>query len=284
MSEKRAGGLIQKLLDSPDVRRVRHEGRVVYSAVDIVAVLTGSSHPGEYWEDLKKREPVLGTLGEVVEFGEWPGNTLHGKVTEALDLSGVLRVVQSVSSPRAEKLKKWLAESARRRLEEAENPELAVLRARRDYARKGHNPRWIDQRMRSISARHELTSEWYKRGARESEQFRGLTNELMRGAFGMDVESYRRHKGLTRSGETLRDYMTDVELALTSLAETAAVVLGRERESSSYEQLLADAKDAAAIVGKTRLDLEDKSGRPVVYPAAPAGRAEGRPGGYDAAA
>jgi hypothetical protein len=190
------------------------------------------------------------------------GGQMH--VLEALDLEGVLRLVQSIGSPKAERIRTWLARNARERLEEAENPELAILRTRRAYEQEGYSRRWIDQRLRSVSARHELTGEWYRRGVRSSDEFRALTNELMQSAFGMNVESYRRYKGLYRTGENLRDHMTDLELALTSLGETTAAVMHRDRHTSGFDALLEDARVTGQIISKAREEIEHQTGRSVV--------------------
>jgi hypothetical protein len=142
--------------------------------------------------------------------------------------------------------------------------ERLILRARRHYEHAGYSRLWIDQRMRSVSARHELTGEWYRRGVRESEHFRALTNELFVNAFGMDVEDYRRYKGLFRTKRNLRDHMTDLEMSLAALGETTAVELHRVRRSNGFEALLLDAKDAGLIVRKARHEIEGQLGRPVV--------------------
>ena len=152
-------------------------------------------------------------------------------------------------------LKDWVA---------SEVPELLLLRARKLYEQRGYSRRWIDKRLRAVSTRHELTSEWYRRGARNSAEFRLLTNQLFRSAFGMDAAEYRRYKGLSGSRRSLRDHMTDLELALTSLAETTAAVLHRSRSSSGIEQLLVDVADAGEIVAGTASDIERRSGRKVV--------------------
>jgi hypothetical protein len=247
----RSGG-VQTLLNDPQIRRAEHERRTVYSVQDVVRALTGSEHPAEMWEDLKRREPALAAI--VLDADEFEG----------VDLAGVFRLVQSIDSPRADRLKNWLAQNAFERLEEAEDPELAILRTRQSYEQQGYSRQWIDQRMRSVSARHELTGEWYRRGVRESEEFRALTNEMMLGAFGMDVESYRRYKGLFRTGQNLRDHMTDMELALVALSESAAVELARTRRSSGFEALLLDAKETGQIIARTRDEIERRTGRPVV--------------------
>ncbi len=252
---------INTLLTDQRVRRSILDTRPVYAAVDIVGVLADAQDPVELWNDLKDREPALADLVVVCDFLGVEGSM---QILEALDLDGVLRLVQSISSPKAERIKNWLARSARERLEEAENPELAILRTRRAYEQHGYSRRWIDQRLRSVSARHELTGEWYRRGVRSSDEFRTLTNELMRAAFGMDVESYRRYKGLYRTGENLRDHMTDLELALSSLGETTAAVLHRDRHTSGFDALVEDARASGSIIAKTRRDIERQAGRSVV--------------------
>jgi hypothetical protein len=254
---------LRKLLAGHDVRRHHVGGRLLFAAVDIISALAETGDPEQYWFDLKQREPQLANLVESA--GSQAGATLPGEV-EWIPLEGVLRLVQSIPSPKAERIKQWLARSARQRLEEAENPELAVIRTRKLYESKGYSPRWVDKRLRAVSARHELTSEWFKRGASESDQYRALTNEMMRGAFGTDVEGLRRFKGLHPTRENLRDHMSEIELALTSLAEAVAVNLHRTRDSHGAEQLAADAKDAGEIVAETRQAIESRTGKPVVTP------------------
>jgi hypothetical protein len=233
------------------------DGVTYYVASDVVNVLSETSDAGQYWDDLKTREPSLAGLIENVEFP-------NVGTLEAVTAGGVLRLVQSIPSRKAERIKGWLARSARERLEEVENPELAALRTRRLYERRGYSPRWVDKRLGGVSARQELTGEWFKRGATESDDFRKLTNELMRAAFGHDVVSLRNFKRLTNTGENLRDHMSDLELALTVLAETVAVNLHRTRDSRGVGQLIADARDAGEIAAKTMREIEARSGRPIL--------------------
>lgn len=235
----------------------------MYAAVDVVAALAETKDPAQFWADLKLREPALGALVRNAGFTTAGGQTATSEATGA---DGLLRLVQSIPSVKAERIKRWLAQTAWERLEEAENPELAVLRTRKLYEHKGYSPRWVDKRLRGVSARQELAGEWFKRGATDSEQYRAMTNAMVHAAFGMDVEQYRRYKNLFKTGENLRDHMTDLELALTALAETVAVNLHRERGSQGFERLAADAKDAGEIAAKTRQDIESRSGRPVLTP------------------
>ena len=257
-------GGFSTLLSDEAVRRVQDpDGRVLYAAEDVVAALTATADPAKYWADLKMREPGLAGLCEPVTFG--PGDGAEAVTLDAVDVEGVLRLVQSVPSAKAERVRRWLAAAARERLEEENNPELAAMRTRRLYEQRGYSRRWVDKRLRGVSARHELTGEWYKRGATQSEQFRTLTNDIMRGAFGMEVEQYRQYKNLYKTGENLRDHMTDLELALTALGETVAVALHRDHDSRGLEQLEADAKAAGEIVAKTRTEIELRTKQPVVH-------------------
>ena len=254
-----SGGLLQ-LLNSDRIRRVELDGRTFYAAFDIVGALAEVRDAGEYWSRLLKRDPYLAELFHNV-------CTEAGGNVEFVDLTGVFELAQAIGSPKANKIKAWLAKSGRQRLEEAENPELIALRARRLYEHKGYPRRWIDKRLRGISARHELTGEWYKRGASESGAFRALTNQLMHSAFGMDVEGYRRYKNVRGAGQNLRDHMSDLELALTSLGETTAVALHQARNSRGFENLAADAKDAGEVVAMALAEIQRRGGRPVITPA-----------------
>ena len=262
VKQKTHGGL-NALLGNEQVRRTQQEGKVLFAAVDVVAALTNVRQPAAYWADLKTREPALADVAVQVQFAP----AVEGGepvVLDAVNVEGVLRLVQSVPTAKAERIRKWLAQTARERLEEEKNPELAVVRTRRLYEQKGYSRRWVDKRLRGVSARHELTGEWFKRGATDAEQYRALTNALMKGAFGMEVEQYRQFKHLYKTGENLRDHMTDLELALTALGETVAVELHRDHDSRSYEQLEADVVAAGEVVARTKAEIESRVGRPVV--------------------
>ena len=243
---------VQQLLNDERVRRAEFEGETVFAVADVVGVLAESDHAAELWEDLKRRDPAL--AAQVIVAREF----------EAIDLAGFFHLAQALDTPRAQRIKAWLAQTAVERIEEQDDPELALLRTRHAYEAHGYSRQWIDQRMRSVSGRQELTSEWYRRGVRDSEEFRALTNEMTRAAFGMDVEAYRRYKGLFRTGANLRDHMTDLELSLTALSESTAVELARQRRSSGFDALLLDAKETGQIIAKTRAEIEQWTGRRVV--------------------
>jgi hypothetical protein len=250
------------LLSGQEVRRTQQDGKVLFAAMDVAGALTSGRQPEMVWADLKTREPALAGVCVQVAF-PGVGKGAEAVTLDAVDLEGVLRLVQSIPTTRAERLRRWLAQTARERLEEEKNPDLAVMRTRRLYEQRGYSRRWVDKRLRGVSARHELTAEWFKRGATESDQYRALTNAIMRGAFGMDVEGYRNFKYLYKTGENLRDHMTDLELALTALGETVAVELHREHDSRRYDQLESDAAAAGEVVARTRQEIEARTGRPV---------------------
>lgn len=259
------GNSLYGVLSDPRVYRAVRDEVEWYSAAGVIEVLTESADSMQRWQELKKQEPALAALANVVEFGN-DADTQAALVGDGLTIDGVMRLVQSISSPRSERIKRWLVDSAHQRLDEADDPELALLRARRLYERRGYSRRWIDKRLRGMSARQELTSEWYRRGARESEDYRGLTNTLLSNGFGKDVETYRRHKGLRDPRQNLRDHMNDLELTLLSLAEVTAAVLHRDRGSQGVDQLTQDVQHAGEIVASTISQIEAQSRKPVVYP------------------
>jgi DNA-damage-inducible protein D len=275
MERKRATGTgLKGLLGSDAIRRFDREGRTVYAAADVVAYLNEGESSRTSWAELKHREAGLARMAEVVEVPaaadeatEPPASTNPRQTPErvdAVDLAGVMRLVQTVRSPLADRLRAAVATAAAEWVNEDDNPELAALRARRTYEARGFRRRWVEKRLRGAGARQEATAEWYKRGATASDQFRALTNAIVEEAFGMDVTAFRARKGLTRTSESLRDHMTDVELALTELGETLAVSLHRGRGSQGVEQLEQDARDAGRIVARTRAEVETQLGRPVV--------------------
>jgi hypothetical protein len=254
---------LKSLLDSGLVRKIDREERQWFAVVDLVRALMESEFPAEVWNDLKTREPALACLVELVDLPN-PETGLPESV-EVVDLAGAFRVVQAIPSRKAERIKQWIADVASQRLAESEDPELAVLRARHLYQQRGYSRQWVDSRLSSTSARQDLAGEWYRRGARESDQFRELTNELMRSAFGMDVEHYREFKHL-RGARNLRDHMTDLELVLTRLSEMTAAALHRDRNSSSFEELKRDVQDAGELTAKARNEIEHLRGKPIIYP------------------
>lgn len=236
---------IQHLLENERIHSTQIEGQLYYSAADVVGVLSECMDGVAEWEELKQVEPALRSRCVTGEVG--------GEVQDLLSLGGVMRLIQVVDSPRADRLRGWIADVAAQHVQEEADPELGIQRLRQGYVGRGRTRRWIDQRLRAISARQEIVGEWYRRGITQSEQFRELTNKLMESTFGMNVQALRQSKGFTRN---LRDHLTDLELALLSLAETTAAGLHRARNSEGVEQCLRDVADAGKIVSETRRRIE----------------------------
>ena len=254
-----------KLFESKKIRSVWDvlEEKWYFSVVDVVAALTDSSDPKDYWYRIKKREKVSGielsTICRQLKLESADGKKYQ---TDCAHTEGLLRIIQAIPSPKAEPFKLWLAKVGYQRLEEIENPELAMARMQELYEKKGYPKEWIDKRLRGIAVRQDLTDEWKNRGAGKSREYAILTNEIMQGAFDLKVEDYKQVKGLGR--ENLRDHMTDMELILTMLAEATTTKLHRDRDSQGFVPLKKDAQDGGAVAGRTRKDIEKQSETPVV--------------------
>jgi hypothetical protein len=252
------------IFEGKRIRKILHEGEWWFSVIDVVEVLTGSERPRKYWNDLKKKLISEGYVEVSEKIGQLKMPAPDGKMrlTDCADTETMFRIIQSIPSPKVEPLKRWLARVGRERIDEIENPELSMERMKELYEKKGYPKEWIDKRMRGIAVRQDLTDEWQNRGARTSLEYAILTNEIMQGAFDLKVEEYKEVKGLER--ENLRDHMTDIELILTMLAEATTTKLHRDRDSRGFEPLKKDAQDGGAVAGRTRKDIEEKSGKPVV--------------------
>ena len=254
-----------KLFESKRIRSVWHaeKEKWYFSIVDVVEILTDSPNPRKYWSvlktRLKKEDSQLTTNCSQLKMQAADGKFY---LTDAADTEQLLRLIQSIPSPKAEPFKLWLARVGYERLEEIENPELSMERMQALYEKKGYPKEWIDKRMRGIAVRQDLTDEWKNRGASTSLEYAILTNEIMQGAFDLKVDDYKQVKGLDR--ENLRDHMTDIELILTMLGEATTTILHRDRDSKGFAPLKKDAKDGGAVAGRTRKDIEKQAGKPVV--------------------
>ncbi|HXA19494.1 MAG TPA: Bro-N domain-containing protein [Thermoanaerobaculia bacterium] len=250
-----------------EIRRTMHDGEWWFVITDVIAALTDSADPSDYWKKMRKRDPDLSTAlqggGQFVPPLAFEFATAGGpQKLQCWNTEGVFRLIQSIPSPQAEPFKRWLARVGRERIDEIENPELAMGRMQELYEKKGYPKEWIDKRLRGIAVRQDLTDEWKNRGASTSMEFAILTNEIMQGTFDLKVDEYKQVKALER--ENLRDHMTDIELILTMLAEATTTTLHRGRESQGMEPLRNDAKDGGAVAGRTRKDIERQTGKPVV--------------------
>lgn len=185
------------------------------------------------------------------------------RLTDTANRQTLLRLIQSVPSPRAEPFRLWLSQVGEERIEEIENPEAAIERVRATYRAKGYDDAWIEARLKNDLIRNELTDEWKQRGAQEGMQYAILTNELTEGTFGLTVQTYKEYK-LLPVRANLRDHMTPIELALTSLSEATTITYHRDRDSQGFPELHRDAKDAGKTAGKARKAIEEDMGHPVV--------------------
>ena len=249
------------------IRRTWHNEEWWFSVVDVCSVLTDSPDAGAYWRKLKQRLSAEGS--EVVTFCH--GLKLEApdgkqRVTDCANTEGLFRIVQSIPSPKAEPFKRWLAQVGYERVKEIENPELASARARELYQAKGYPQAWIEKRLRSIAVRGELTDEWKERGVREGREYSILTAEIARATFGVTPGAHSRLKGLdkVKTGNKLRDHMTDLELIFTMLGEAGTTEIARRKDAQGFADNRTAAKEGGAIAGNARKALEAKSGKPVV--------------------
>jgi DNA-damage-inducible protein D len=252
------------IFEGGQIRKAFHEGEWWFSIIDVVQALVGGDRSRKYWNDLKKKLLQEGYDQLSEKIGQLKMQSSDGKfyATDCANTETLFRIIQSIPSPKVEPLKRWLARMGKERIDEIENPELSMARMQELYEKKGYPKEWIDKRMRGIAVRQDLTDEWKERGAQTSLEYAVLTNEIMQGAFGLNVENYKQAKSLKR--ENLRDHMTDIELILTMLAEATTTELHRERDSQGMVPLSKDARDGGAVAGRTRKDIEKQTGKPVV--------------------
>ena len=234
-----------------------------FSVVDIVQILTESVDVKQYIKRMRARDQELnskwGTICTPVEMLAPDGKR---RKTQAADLEGIFRLIQSIPSKKAEPVKVWLAEVGARRVDQMLDPELTFQMAVEDYRRQGYSDRWINERMRSIEMRKELTDEWHRSGVRESKDFAILTNILTKAWSGMTTGEYKRHKGLTK--QNLRDNMTNIELALNTLAEVATTEYSRQSNPQSMEENERIAKEGGEVALDARRTMESRLGRSVI--------------------
>jgi hypothetical protein len=254
------------LFEGQHIRRVWFDDRWYFSVVDVVGLLTESATPRIYWAQMKRR--LADDEGFVEVFTKCKQLKMEAsdgkqRVTDAADVETLLRIVQSIPSPKAEPVKQWLAQVGAERLAELDNPSLGVDRTRRIYAAQGYSKEWIDRRLQGIVTRDELTDEWHERGAQDGREFAILTDVLHRGTFGVKVREHKAIKHLKRTNE-LRDSMTTLELVLTSLAEATPTELHQTNDSQGFDDLQSDVHEAGDVAGSARRDIESRTGRKVV--------------------
>jgi DNA-damage-inducible protein D len=254
------------LFEEKQVRRAWNaaEEKWVFAIVDVVAILTNSVDPGAYWRKLKERLKKEGNE-TVTDCHGLKMTAADGKqrMTDVADTAQLLRLIQSIPSPKAEPFKLWLAKVGYERLEEIENPELAAKRMRAIYQQKGYSEEWIEKRLRGIAVRDELTDEWKKRGVKEQKEFAILTAEISKATFGMTPADYKEFKLLSNPKENLRDHMTDLELIFTMLGEASTTEIAKKRDARGFPENKQAAKAGGTIAGDARKALEEKSGNKI---------------------
>lgn len=256
-----------KLFETKRIRSVwnEEEQQWYFSVVDVVGALTDSVNPTDYLKKMRKRDAELATyLGTNCPQVAMETETGKKRRTLAANAKGILRLIQSIPSPKAEPFKLWLADAGARRLEEIENPELASERMRELYREKGYSEEWINLRQRGMAIRDSLTDEWKARGVREGKEYAILTAEISKATFGMNPGEYKQYKGLMRPGENLRDHMTDMELVLTMLGDASTTEIARTRDAQGMAENEKAAKDGGKIAGDARRQLEKETGRSVI--------------------
>ena len=255
-----------KLFESTQIRSVwlEDEKQWFFSVVDVVGALTGSAKPRDYWYRIKQREKISGIeLSTICRQLKLPSPDGKDRETDCANAEGLLRIIQSTPSPKAEPFKRWLAQVGYERLQEIENPELAAQRMRAIYQSKGYSPEWIEKRVRGIAIRDELTGEWQKRGVKEQREYAILTAEISKATFGMTPSEYRDLKELGQTNDNLRDHMSDLELIFTMLGEASTTEITRQHDAQGFGPNRSAARAGGKVAGNARRDLERKSGRKV---------------------
>lgn len=234
-----------------------------FSVQDVVAVLAESSDPKQYIKKMRARDPELsanwGTICTLVQMSAADGKM---RKIQAADTEGLLRIIQSIPSPKAEPFKRWLAKVGRERIEETIDPEQAIDRALETYQKKGYDTDWIHQRLLSIRVRNELTAEWQERGVQQGKEYAILTDEITKAWSGMSTRQYKKLKGLKK--ENLRDNMSTMEIVLNMLAEATTTELSKAHQPEGFSESQTIARRGGSYAGQVRQDIEKDTGRPVI--------------------
>ena len=254
-----------KLFESKQIRSVWNETdeKWYFAVIDVVEVLTNSVNPKDYIKKMRKRDPELnsnwGTICPPIAMIAKDGKK---RKIQSANAESLLRIIQSIPSPKAEPFKRWLAKVGYERLEEIENPELASKRAKDLYKAKGYPDDWIEKRMRSISVRDELTDEWKKRGIKQHIEYAILTAEISKATFGITPSQYKELKSLKR--ENLRDHMTDLELLFSMLGEASTTEIAKTKNTQGFIENKKVAIEGGNVAGRARKDLEKQTGKKII--------------------
>ena len=255
-----------KMFEGSQIRSVWDNEREewYFSIIDVIASLTESSNPRDYWYRVKKRmsdeeRSELSTICRQLKLKAPDGKM---RLTDVAGMQGIFRIIQSVPSPKAEPFKMWLAEVGKERIDEIIDPELTIDRALESYARKGYSREWINQRLQAIQVRKELTDTWQDHGVKGGNEYAILTNEISKAWSGMTTREYKDFKGLKK--ENLRDNMSTTELILNMLAETATKDIAEATNPQGLDENKQVAKDGGSIAGDARKSIEARTGNPVI--------------------
>ena len=254
-----------KLFEQKQVRSIWNEEdqKWYFSIVDVIQALTDSDRPRKYWNDLKAKLKKEGSeLSEKI--GQLKISAEDGKMrlTDVADTEQLFRLIQSVPSPKAEPFKLWIAQIARERLDEIEDPEIGIDRLMETYLKKGYSKEWINQRLKSIEVRKELTDEWDERGVKKGQEYAILTDEITKAWSGLTVNEYKKQKDLKK--ENLRDNMTNLELVLNMLAEASTTEISKDKKPKTFSENKDVAKKGGNVAKAARLQLEETTGKKVV--------------------
>ena len=234
-----------------------------FSVVDVVEILTDSTIPRRYWSDLKTKLQAEGSeVYEKIVQLKMPAPDGKQRETDCMATEDLFRVIQSIPSPKAEPFKLWLAKVGYERIEETEDPELAMERAMKTYLRKGYSKEWINQRLKSIEVRKELTDEWQERGMKEGAEYAILTDEITKAWAGRSVRDYKSLKGLKK--QNLRDNMTNLELVLNMLAEVSTTEISKKKRPEGLPANQQTAREGGRVAGKARAEIEKQTGESVI--------------------
>lgn len=254
-----------KLFEQVEIRSIWDEDadKWFFSIIDVVEVLTDSPNPRKYWSvfktRLKKEGSELATNCSQLKMRSKDGKYYK---TDVADTEQLFRLIQSIPSPKAEPFKLWIARVARERIDEIEDPEIGIERLMETYLKKGYSKEWINQRLKSIEVRNELTNEWDKRGVKKGLEYAILTDEITKAWSGFTVKQYKKHKDLKK--ENLRDNMTNLELVLNMLAEATTTEISKQHEPKNFIESKTIAKQGGTIAGNTRKEIEAKTGKAIV--------------------
>ena len=257
-----------KLFEDSKIRSVwdEEEEQWYFSVVDVVAVLTESVNPRDYWFKMKKRihseEGIeLSTICRQLKMMAPDGKM---RETDAANVKALLRIIQSIPSPKAEPFKQWLAQVGYERILEIENPELAQERMKELYEKKGYPKDWIDKRLRGIAIRQNLTDEWKERGITREKDYAILTAEISKATFGLTPSEYKTVKGLNKKNQNLRDHMTDLELIFTMLGERVTTEISQQEKPDSFDESKNVARRGGKVAGVARKETEKELGHSII--------------------